>query len=210
MDAGTLLAFVATTVVMDVTPGVGVLKVVGDAMGNGWRRTQASVLGVLAANGMYCLISALGLSVLVLAVPALFEALKWAGIAYLLWIAMQSVRAALAASDADVMAQPKASAGRLFRSSFVAQGANPKSVLYFCAILPAFAGSGSDAPMWILALGALSVVLEYPVLSAYALLGSGAARMATRASARRLFHALAGTAIAGSAAMLARTSLQNR
>jgi threonine/homoserine/homoserine lactone efflux protein len=210
MDAATFLAFVATTVLMDITPGPAVLKVVGDAMGNGARRSQASVLGILTANGMYCLISALGLSALVLAVPTFFEAVRWAGVAYLAWVAAQSVRTALTAADADLMARPKASAFWLFRTSFVLQGANPKSVLYFCAVLPAFAGSGPDAPLWIVILGALSVVLEYPVLFVYSVIGSQAARMATRAPMRRLFHGLAGSAIAGSAVLLARTSFQNR
>ena len=59
-------------------------------------------------------------------------------------------------------------------------------------------------------LGLLAAVLEYPVLTLYSIAGERIARLATRASSRRIFQMISGVAVIGAAAMVARSSLQNR
>lgn len=210
MDLAPIIAFAVTTIIMDFTPGPAVLKAVGDSMGNGWRPAQASVIGILSANAVYCMGAALGLSGLFLAFPALFDIVKWMGVAYLVWIGIGEIASAWRASGADVNARPRATQRQLFRSSFVLQIGNPKAVLYFCAILPAFAALTSAPAFWIIALGAIGVVTEYCVLFLYTMLGSRLARLATRASFKRMFDAFAGVLIISAAFMIARTSLQSR
>ena len=210
MTSSTLIAFILTSLIMDFTPGPAVLKVVGDSMSHGWKKTQPSIAGILSANAMYCMLSALGLSALIFAMPALFDIIKWVGVAYLGYLGLAAIYAALFSSEGRVAPSPLASPKRLFTSSFVLQGANPKSFLYFAAILPAFAGSGEDAPFWIIVLGILSVSMEYPVLVLYSLLGGTIANFATRGAGRRIIDAVAGIAVIGAAAMIARTSLQHR
>lgn len=139
MEWAAFLAFVLTSVLMDLTPGPAVLKVVGDGMRHGFKPAQASIAGILAANAMYCALSALGLSALLTAFPVLFEFIKWAGVAYLVWIGLQSLRHAWTGEAVRATVSPRGTPRALFRSSFVLQGANPKSYLYFAAILPAFA-----------------------------------------------------------------------
>lgn len=209
MEWTVFLAFVVTSTLMDLTPGPAVLKVVGDGMRHGLRPAQFSIAGILAANAMYCGISALGLSALLLAFPVLFEFIKWAGVAYLIWIGLQSLRDARSGEAGQGQVSPHGAPRALFRSSFVLQGANPKSYLYFAAILPAFAPADA-APQWILILGAISILLEYPSLLLYSLLGGKAAQYATGPFARRTFSGLSGTAVIGAAAMVARTSLPAR
>lgn len=210
MTASVLIAFIVTSLAMDFTPGPAVLKVIGDSMTHGWRRTQPSIAGILSANAMYCMLSALGLSALVLAFPMLFDAIKWIGVAYLGWIGLRAIHAALFSEEGRVAPSPRTSATRLFSTSFVLQGANPKSFLYFAAILPAFAGNADNVPLWIILLGIISVCLEYPVLLFYSLLGGTIANFASRGFGRRILDAVAGVAVIGAAMMVARTSLQNR
>lgn len=209
MDWTVFIAFVVTSTLMDLTPGPAVLKVVGDGIRYGLKPAQFSIAGILSANAMYCAFSAFGLSALLLAFPMLFEFIKWVGVAYLVWIGLQSLRDAWSGEAAQAQVSPHGTPRALFRSSFVLQGANPKSYLYFAAILPAFAPADA-APQWILILGAISILLEYPSLLLYSLLGGKAAQYVTGPFARRAFSGLSGTAVIGAAAMVARTSLPAR
>lgn len=210
MELSLLLAFVGTNFLLNITPGPAVLQVVGHAVGNGWRRTQASILGILAANAMYCMMSALGLSALILAAPSLFEVIKWCGTAYLVWIGLRMLVSAAQAGGMEIGMHKPSALSALFKQSFVLQGANPKSVLFFCAMLPTFAGDADGAPQRILLLGMCAIVLEYPVLLAYSLLGARMSGMSNSISARRAMQAGSGLALMGAAAMVARTSLQNK
>jgi homoserine/homoserine lactone efflux protein len=211
MDLATVLAFALTTLLMDLTPGPAVLKVMGDAMGNGWRPAQASVIGILSANALYCMGAALGLSGLLLAFPGLFEILKWAGVSYLAWLGLREIIGAWRAPNTQIAVRPPATSRELFRSSFLVQIGNPKALLYFCAMLPTFAGMTSNPPLWIILFGAISLVAEYFVLLLYSVLGGSLAAVAQRASFRRVFDALAGAVLLVAAAMMiTRTSLQSR
>src|ERR1041385_3302449 len=180
MTAAALIAFIVTSLALDFTPGPAVLKVVGDSMAHGWRRTQPSIAGILVANAVYCLLSAAGLAALVLAFPTLFDFLKWMGMLYLAWIGVRALHAALFAADVHLVPAPVSTPGRLFYSSFVLQGANPKAVLYYVAILPAFAGDGEHAARWFLLLGMLEIAMEYPALLFYSLVGGGLSAFASR------------------------------
>ena len=210
MELSFLIAFVGTNFLLNITPGPAVLQVVGHSIGNGWRRTQASILGILAANAMYCMMSALGLSALILAAPSLFEVIKWCGTAYLVWIGLRMLTSALQTGALEIYAHKPAPLLALFKQSFILQGANPKSVLFFCAMLPTFAGSADGAPQRILLLGLCAVILEYPVLLAYSLLGARMSTASNSIAARRMLQAGSGLALMGAAAMVARTSLQNK
>lgn len=210
MDPTSLAAFATTSFLLNITPGPAVMQVVGHSMVNGWRPAQASVLGILAANGMYCMLAALGLGALVLAVPQLFEAVKWVGMAYLAWLGIRALRSACSADRAGVTRGPAARPSQLFRQSFLLQGANPKSVLTFCALLPAFVGSADGASARIVVLGFLAIAWEYPVLLAYSAMASKARALAFSGRGRRILDALSGCALLGAAGSVAATSLQRR
>jgi threonine/homoserine/homoserine lactone efflux protein len=169
--------FLVTNFVLSLTPGPAVLLVTGHAAANGWRRSQASVLGIMSGNAAYCLLSAFGLGMLFIRVPALVGVVKGIGAAYLAYIA---IRALLSADKPLILGGAHAAAPMpaLYRQALVLQLSNPKSVLFFCALLPQFvAGS---APIWpMLALGFAAIMLEYPVLTAYSMLGAQARRLAS-------------------------------
>jgi threonine/homoserine/homoserine lactone efflux protein len=209
MTVAALIAFIVTSLALDFTPGPAVLKVVGDSMAHGWRRTQPSIAGILVANAVYCLLSAAGLAALVVAFPVLFDFIKWVGMLYLGWIGLRALHAALFTSEVRPAPTSVSTPGRLFYSSFVLQGANPKAVLYYVAILPAFAGDSEHAAKWFLLLGMLEIAMEYPALLLYSLVGGSLFTIVSR-RLRRALDALAGVAVVGAAAMVARTSLQQR
>jgi threonine/homoserine/homoserine lactone efflux protein len=210
VDAWAIAAFVVTTVLFDITPGPAVVKVTGDAVANGWAKAQYSIAGILAANGVYCSLAAFGLSAIFIAAPLLFEFVKWVGVAYLCWLGIGAIRSALTASPLSIETRSAASGLQLFRSSFVLQGANPKTILYFGAVLPAFAATSENVTVTIFVLGAASVLIEYPILSLYSFLGSRVRHMFSTDRARRVFSAVSGVAVIGAAMLVGRTSLQER
>jgi homoserine/homoserine lactone efflux protein len=210
LSAASLLVFATTTTLMNVTPGPAVMQVVGHSMSNGWRHAQASILGIFAANALYCALSVLGLGALILAAPSLFEVLKWCGVSYLAWLGVKALRAAIrpgAPLPAPALhARPLA----LFRQSFVLQGANPKSVVYFCTLLPVFAGEAEGAPLRIAVLGLVATVMEYPVLLGYSLLAAGASRWFRGSAGRRVLDGLSGSALLAAAGTVAGNTLRHR
>ena len=210
MSAASLLAFATTTTLMNVTPGPAVMQVVGHSISNGWRPAQASVLGILAANALYCALSVLGLGALILAAPSLFEIVKWCGVSYLAWLGLKALRAATRAGAPLTAPTLQARPTALFRQSFVLQGANPNSVLYFCTLLPVFAGDVDGAPLRIAVLGLVATVMEYPVLLGYSLLAASASRWFRGSAGRRALDGLSGSALLAAAGTVAGNTLRQR
>jgi hypothetical protein len=70
LGAASLVAFATTTFLMTITPGPAVMQVVGHSVSNGWQVSQASILGIFAANAIYCALSVLGLGAVILASQA--------------------------------------------------------------------------------------------------------------------------------------------
>jgi threonine/homoserine/homoserine lactone efflux protein len=208
-DLATLVAFFTTSFLLNITPGPAVLRTIGDSMQHGIGRAHGTIFGILGANAMYCALAVIGLGAVLLAVPEVFGIIKWGGIAYLSWIAFSALKAAWRGVDPAALPE-SAPAAWLFWRSFLLQSANPKASLFFCAMLPVFAGEAEGAPARIAILGALAILSEYPVLLAYAALGSRALGVARTPLAKRITNALSGFALLGAAAMVARMSVERR
>lgn len=173
--------FLLTNLILSLTPGPAVLLVSGHAAANGWRRCQASVFGILSGNAVYCLLSAAGLGMVFLRFPMLSHWIRAAGVAYLAWL---GARALWTAHRPLVLQEVGAIApGRvLYRQALVLQLSNPKSVLFFCALLPQFTQEGQGIAAMLL-LGFCAIMLEYPVLTGYSILGAQLRRLAARGHA---------------------------
>jgi threonine/homoserine/homoserine lactone efflux protein len=136
--------------------------------------------------------------------------IKGCGVVYLGWLGLKALRSALRPGSPQAPPALSARPLALFRQSFVLQGANPGAVLYFCTLLPVFAGDVEGAPLRIAVLGAVATLLEYPVLLGYALLAARARRWFAGHGARRALDALSGSALLLAASSVARASLRPR
>jgi len=162
----TVVAFALTEVALCVTPGPAVLCVISQALSRGtWAGLLAS-LGILAANTMYFALSATGIGALLASSWTIFSAIKWLGAAYLIWVGARMILA-----RPQPPAQGDESAARSGRGAFsigaLTQGANPKALVFFTAILPQFIDPAGPVLRQILILGGISVVIEFAVLSGY-------------------------------------------
>ncbi|WP_024955932.1 LysE family translocator [Sulfurospirillum arcachonense] len=208
IDFQTLLIFITANAALNFSPGPAVLKVVGDSIGNGVGKAHASIAGVFVANFMYAILSILGIGTLILAFPWIFEFVKWIGVTYLFYLSIKTIKNAIYAKELKSKSQNKQSAKALFWTSFAMQGANPKSVLFFAAMLPVFAGEGAGVELRMITLAVLALILEYPALLLYSILGSKAAKLAVSKRSKAIMDIVAGSALGLAAFMVARTSLQ--
>src|SRR5262245_49684967 len=138
MSLETWLAFCATETVLCFTPGPAVLFVVSVALARGARPGMAAASGILTTNVFYFALSATGIAAVILASGRVFTGLRWIGAGYLVWIGLRML---LSRSDAE--AEPGEALApqpvqRAFLRGLVVQGANPKALIFFVALLPQF------------------------------------------------------------------------
>jgi len=188
----TLLAFFAASFVLAVTPGPGVFFVVARTLAHGRRAGLASVAGVALGNLGNAAAASIGLAALLAVSSLAFTVVRVAGAAYLVWLAVQAVRAR-APSDVPGSALEAPAPRRLFRDGFIVALLNPKTALFFAAFLPQFVDPAGSAIAQSLAYGAAFVAIAAATDSTYALAANAVApRLARRRGARAGRWLLAG------------------
>jgi threonine/homoserine/homoserine lactone efflux protein len=131
-----LALFVTAGLALNVTPGPDMLYVVARSTGEGRRAGIVSALGIAAGSLVHLALVVGGVAGLLLAVPAAYEVVRWAGAAYLVYLGVRSLMAASRAEDAR---PAPASLGAIFRQGVVTNVLNPKVAVFFLAFLPQFA-----------------------------------------------------------------------
>ena len=189
------LAFCLTETVLCFTPGPAVLLVVSIALGRGFRPGLGACLGILSANALYFALSATGVAAVLVASRGLFLALKWVGAAYLVWIGLRLLTSRGGDDAAAVPSRPS----RTFLRGFVVQGANPKALVFFMALLPQFIDPVAPVAPQVLILGISSVAIELVALALYARGAVGARELAGPRIARALERVGGGLLIAAGA-----------
>ena len=185
--------FVIAVFLLCGTPGPNMLHVMTRSVAFGARRSIAAMAGCLCALVLALAASAAGVSALLAAWPLVFDALRYAGVAYLIVLGIKAWRGAGAPIDVGSDALPVTmSTGRLFRGGFVIGISNPKLLLFAAAFLPQFVNRASaQAPQFAILVATFAVVecLWYGI---YALTGQTLARHLTRPALRRAFDRATG------------------
>ncbi|MQY11220.1 Homoserine/homoserine lactone efflux protein [Streptomyces sp. RB5] len=138
-SADRLLAFTAMSFLLIVVPGPSVLFVIGRALSQGRRAALTTVLGNTAGAQVLVFAVALGVGTVVERSVPVFTALKLAGAAYLVYLGIRAVRhrGALRESFAGTAAEERGTARTLWEG-FAVGVANPKTIVFFAAVLPQF------------------------------------------------------------------------
>jgi threonine/homoserine/homoserine lactone efflux protein len=172
-DWPVFLGFALAGLALNIVPGADMTFIIASAARGGRRDGVIASLGVGAGALVHILAAVLGLSAILASSQAAFNAIKWAGAAYLLWIAFSMLRTKQAAAED---AQPAASGWRLFRGAMLVNLLNPKVALFFLAFLPQFVDPAAAIPaVQILCLGLWFDVIGTLVNIVIALAAAGAA-----------------------------------
>ncbi len=192
MDPNAWLVFVVAETLLCVAPGPAVLMVVSVGMARGASSATWASLGILGANAVYFALSVVGIGSLILASHDVFFLVRWIGVAYLVWIGLQTFLGSH--PSLSVGAGPKA-ANRLgiFRAGLVMKLADPKTLFYFVALLPQFIDPAGDVGMQVAILAVTSVVIELGVLLAYGGLAGRLGRFARNPRFARWTDRIAGS-----------------
>jgi threonine/homoserine/homoserine lactone efflux protein len=135
MDLTTLAAFAATSVAIELTPGPNMVWLAIVAASDGRRAGLAAVAGVALGLGIVGVAAAFGLAAIIAESPVAYQVLRWAGVAYLLWLAWDGWRGA---DEAPEHAALGSSLGKYFSRGLVNNLLNPKAFVFYIAVLPGF------------------------------------------------------------------------
>lgn len=201
METSRLLLFGATVLPLVCTPGPDLLFIAGQALTGGQRGALRANAGVICGYLAHAALAATGVAALVAASPLLFDLLRGAGIAYLLFLALQLGRSATRpAAAGGVEPAAPASLAKGFLTSFL----NPKGLLVYFALLPNFMDPAAPAGPQAAALSAVFVALCALV---YAIVGAGVAALGARGAAsdrlRRCGEGMAGAMLLFAAVRMA-------
>lgn len=166
------LNFLVTCLIVVLIPGTGVIFTVSTGLTAGKRASVFAALGCTAGILPHLLASVLGLSALLHTSALAFEVLKYAGVAYLLYLAYATWRdrSAFAMNDAPTVATARS----LMLRGFLLNILNPKLTIFFLAFLPQFVAPGSTAPaVQMLVLSAVFMAMTFAVFVIYGLLANG-------------------------------------
>src|SRR5690606_27608879 len=174
-SSAALLGFLGASFATLAVPGPSVVYVVARTTAHGRGAGLCSMAGLETGAALHVVAAAAGLAALLARSPALFDAVRWCGAAYLVWLGVGELRAAGSRGASPGAPEHAAPASprrwRLFADGVVVDVLNPKTALFFLAFLPQFAdpSRGAVAPQLAL-LGGLFVALAVLVDSSYAVL----------------------------------------
>lgn len=171
VDLHSLLLFMCAGLLLNLTPGPDVLYIVGRSASQGRPAGIVSVLGISSGCLVHVSAAALGLSALMITLPAAYEVVRYAGAAYLVWLGLRALLSRRAAFE--LKSVERASLRRVFLQGALTNVLNPKVALFFLAFLPQFADPRRGSlPPQILLLGMIFILNGTLVNLAYALAAS--------------------------------------
>lgn len=196
-----LLTFCAVYALTVASPGPGVAAVIARGLAHGMKGSAAFILGFMVGDLLWFALAATGLAALARTAATLFIAIKWVGVAYLLYLAYRLWTAP--AESVEVKGDDRAHGWRAFLASFTLTLGNPKAILFFLALLPTVIDLASMNLVRFLEISAVMCVVLPTVLFVYALLAAKARELFTTPGAVRRLNRSSGLAMAGAAALVA-------
>lgn len=175
MSAETYLAYLAVVGLFFASPpGPSQILIVSVSLRVGPGRAGYTMAGDLSANALQMTVAAFGLAAVVQASATALAVVKWAGVAYLVFLGVKALLSKRPRGE-PAAAVP---VGKLYRLGFLTSAANPKAVVFFAALFPQFIDPA--APIWsqLLILGLTYLVVDGCLLMLYA---NAASRIAGRA-----------------------------
>jgi threonine/homoserine/homoserine lactone efflux protein len=199
-----LLTFSLISLGMVLTPGPNMIYLISRSISQGPRAGLISLGGVALGFVFYMLCAAFGITVLVMAIPYAYDALRIAGALYLLYLAWQAVKPG-GRSPLQVQQLPQDSPRRLFAMGLLTNLLNPKAAVLYLSLLPQFISPDHGSVLaQSLTLGFTQIAISVTVNALIAVMaGSIATFLASRPTWLMVQRWLMGTVLAGLAVRMA-------
>lgn len=151
-----LILFGLTALPLVVAPGPDLLFIASQGLTAGKKAVLKANAGILSGYCMHAILSALGISALIATSHILFMIIRWVGVIYLLYLAIQMIRSAFQHGALDQ--QHDQHCEHQFRKGFMTSFLNPKGLLLYLAILPNFIDKNGNYALQALALASVFIV----------------------------------------------------
>ncbi|HYE84830.1 MAG TPA: LysE family translocator [Vicinamibacterales bacterium] len=188
------IAYIVACFVIALVPGPTVTVIVANSLAHGSRAGLLNVAGTQLGLALMMAILVIGLSSVIAAMGWLFDWLRWAGAAYLVWLGWKLLRAPEAMIDVRQASTPK---GGFLLQGFLVLMANPKALLWFGAFIPQFVDPNGNYVGQIVLLGITAMAVALVSDGAYAVLTGRASAMLSRKRVRLISRLSGGFLIGG-------------
>lgn|SRR6478735_810790 len=202
MDLAGLLLFSSALFIAAASPGPGIAAIVARVLGRGPRDAIAFSIGVALGDVVWLTFAILGLAALAQAFHEVFLVIKYAGAAYLLYIAYKIWTAPAVARD--VTAEERAEhPARLLLGGLALTLGNPKTIVFYLALLPTILDLTRITALGFAELVAATLTVLGVVFAGYIVLAARARQLFTTPKAIRILNRTTGAMLAGAAAAVA-------
>lgn len=199
MDLSTLAVFTIAYAIAVFVPGPGIAAVVARALGGGFWGAVPMVLGILAGDIVYFVFAVFGLAAVATLFAPVFVVIRFAGAGYLLYVAW---RFWTAKPGAEQMKPKNEGWGRTFLAGFSLTMGNPKTIVFYLAILPTVIPLDRITALAFAELTVIVVVVLLIIGLDYAWLAASAREMFRSARALRFLNRTAGAVMATAAGLV--------
>lgn len=197
-----LITFCAVYALAVATPGPGIAAVIARSLAHGFKGAPAFVAGFVVGDLAWFAVAATGLAAIARTAAGVFVVVKWAGAAYLLFLAWK-LWIAPADRVAVVEDDGRQHGWRAFLASLMLTLGNPKAILFFLALLPTVVDLASLNAVRVIEISAAIAIILPAVLFSYVFLAARARRLFTTPRAVRRLNRSSGVAMAGAAVVIA-------
>lgn len=169
-------AYMLACWVISISPGAGAIPSMSSGLNYGFRHGYWNAIGLQVALVLQIMVVAAGVGVLFATTPLAFQAVKWFGVAYLLYLAYLQWKAPI--KDIEIQQEKRdKSALALLLNGFVVNISNPKAIVFLLAVLPQFLDLSK--PQWIqyLIMAATMITIDLIVMAGYTGLASKVLRL---------------------------------
>jgi threonine/homoserine/homoserine lactone efflux protein len=203
MPVESLIAFTIALAIAAALPGPGIVGVVARSLGFGFRAGLFMVFGLILGDLTFLMASLFGLTLLAQQLGELFLLVKLAGAAYLLYLGWKLWRAPAAPIGTTAVAGLREPPLRSLASGLLLTLGNPKTMVFYLAILPTVIDTHGVTPLAVVELAGIVVAVLLAVLTVYVAAAARARRFFTSSRAMRRLNRGSGLIMIGAAAGVA-------
>jgi threonine/homoserine/homoserine lactone efflux protein len=195
------IAFAVGIFFLALSPGPGLATILSRALASGPAAGLAVTAGLVLADFVFMAVAMAGLTAAAAALGPLFQVVKYAGAAYLVWLGYRAFRS----SAAPLVVAPRSGRGIIkdVGLGFLVTLGNPKAILFYSALLPTFLDMTQIRFADFLILAGIVVVVSYVVYGAYILVAERSRRLLSSGAASRFFNRMTGSILIGAGVAVA-------
>lgn len=177
MALDTWLAFFLASWIISLSPGAGAIASMSSGLQYGFVRGYWNAIGLQIGLAMQIAVVAGGLGAILAASSTAFYAIKWFGVAYLVYLAIKQWRALPMDMSDDAAVRPIGKPMAMMFRGFLVNASNPKALVFMLAVLPQFVNPQSPLLIQYLILGATMISVDMIVMAGYTGLASKVLRL---------------------------------